>query len=154
MKHKQILKFGLIAGSGTVAYFLLFYLINPRLMLHPAIWWASLLIYIWGMVKVLQATGAEFGENWSVLVAVRFPFGVFVLANLLFYIFYYLLFAIIDPELVNLQKELLTANENFADQLKDQDLSLTLSGTFFNYIYSLIGGFIIALVVSAIVVRQ
>jgi ABC-type nitrate/sulfonate/bicarbonate transport system permease component len=77
-------------------------------------------------------------------------FLVFVIANAIFYLFYYLLFSVFDPGLVDLQRELLAENPLWQDNNTEADLSVTIGRVIFSFAYSLIGGFILALLVSAV----
>lgn len=150
MKNYSGLLYGLIAGLITVTYFLLFYTVNPRIMLGSIVWWSSLVIYLIAMVLAVKKRASK-AENYITLrSALQTGFLVFVIANLLFYTFFYLLFGLFDPSLVDLQKEMMSANPAVADELNTKDFSVTLSGTFFNYLYSLIGGFLLALGIAAV----
>ncbi|KAA3621138.1 MAG: DUF4199 domain-containing protein [Bacteroidetes bacterium] len=142
-------KYGLIAGTGTVALFLLFYFSEPAWMLHPALWWGSLLIYIWAMVKVAREP-AKIGVRQGL----REAFGVFALANLIFYVFYYFQFTTFAPELVEMQREMMLQSDFITKEQKSAlDIDMTLRGTIFRYCWSLIGGFVLSLGLSAFLNR-
>ena len=143
------IKYGLIAGIGTIVLFLLFYFSEPAWMLHPALWWGSLLIYIWAMARVAREPAKE-----SVRTGLREAFGVFAVANLVFYVFYYLQFTTFAPELVDLQKELMQQSDFISSEQKAAlDIDMTLRDTIFRYCWSLIGGFVMALGLSAFLNR-
>ena len=148
------LKFGFLTGLITVAYFTAFYLINPRLMLHPVVWWSSLLFYLAGMYYAIERQQAEGGELLSFRAAITPAFQVFVIANALFFIFYYLLFAVVDPSLVTIQEEMMKARADWLDGADLPDLTVTLKKTFFDFAYSLIGGFVLAAMVAAFLTRN
>ncbi len=141
MMKQASIRYGLIAGVGVVAYFLLFYLIKPGLVLNPYVWWISLIIYLWAM---LQAAKSE-GESDSFLSFLKPAFAVFVMANAFFYCFYYYLFGVFDPSLVDLQREMMEANPRAPENLDEIDLSVTFNKVFFAYCSSLIAGFLYAL---------
>lgn len=146
MKHPNRigLRYGILAGVGVIAYFLLFYAISKPLMLHFGVWWSSLIIYMVAMllaIRKIQST--DLRQN------IQAGFTTFLAANLLFYLFYYLLFTKLDPQLVDLQKSLLLENSQTGQELAKQDLSVTAKGTLFAYLRSLIGGFIMAAAFSA-----
>lgn len=138
------LRYGLIAGVGVVAYFLLFYLIKTELVLNPYIWWGSIVIYFWAM---LQAAKAE-GEDDSFLSYLKPAFAVFVVANAFFYVFYYCLFGVFDTSLVDLQYEVMKANPRAPENLTREMLTVTFNSVFFAYCSSLIAGFLYALGIS------
>lgn len=146
MKNKTALLYGLFAGLITILYFILFYTINPRLMLGSLVWWSSLIFFLVAMVMAIKKSDQTLGLR----AALQTAFLVFIVANFLFYTFFYLLFGVFDPELVEVQKEMMKTNPAAAEQLRSKDFSVTLSGTFFNYLYSLIGGFVLALGIAAV----
>lgn len=134
-----------MAGVLTVGYFLLFYFINRALLLNPWVWWGSLTIYLVFMFRVVQQLDtAAFRQS------LQGAFLVFVIANAIFYLFYYLLFSVFDPGLVDLQGELLEGNPLWEGGNTELDLSVTMGRVIFSFAYSLIGGFILALLVSAV----
>ncbi|MBX2872802.1 MAG: DUF4199 family protein [Saprospiraceae bacterium] len=144
MMNQASIRYGLIAGVGVVAYFLLFYLIKPSLILNPYIWWGSVVIYFWAM---FQAAKKE-GEENSFFTYLKPAFAVYVLANAFFYTFYYCLFGVFDTSLVDLQFELMQANPRAPENLKREMLDVTFNSVFFSYCSSLIAGFLYALGIS------
>lgn len=145
MKHRQGLINGIAAGVSTVGYFLLFYFIDRALMLNAWVWWGSLVIYLIFMFRAMQQTEAP-----SFRTSLQPTFLVFVLANGIFYLFYYLLFSVFDPGLVDLQREMLADSSMWQDGNSQADLTVTLGRTVFSYVYSLIGGFILTLIVAGV----
>lgn len=144
------IKYGLIAGIGTVALFLLFYFSEPAWMLSPSLWWGSLVLYIWGMVKAARGPAKE-----SIRLGLREAFGVYAVANLIFFIFYYFQFTTFAPELVEMQADLMRESSLFtAEQKEAIDTSVTLKTTLFSYSWGLLGGFILSLAVSAFLNRM
>lgn len=134
----------MLAGVGVIAYFLLFYAFGRSLMLHFGVWWSSLIIYMVAMMLAIRKTrSTDLRQN------IQAGFTTFLAANLLFYLFYYLLFTKLDPQLVDLQKSLLLESSKEGQALADQDLSVTAKGTLFAFLRSLIGGFIMAAAFSA-----
>lgn len=118
-------------------------------MLHPVLYWGSLLIYIWAMARVAREPAKE-----SVRTGLREAFGVFAVANFVFYVFYYLQFTTFAPELVDLQKEMMQQSDFITKEQKAAlDNDMTIRGTIFNYCWSLIGGFVMALGLSAFLNR-
>lgn len=134
-----------MAGVLTVGYFLLFYFINRALLLNPWVWWGSLTIYLVFMFRVVQQL-----DTTAFRQSLQGAFLVFVIANAIFYLFYYLLFSVFDPGLVDLQGELLEGNPLWEGGNTELDLSVTMGRVIFSFAYSLIGGFILALLVSAV----
>lgn len=142
------LKYGLIAGVGVIAYFLLFYSIDKGLMLHFGIWWSSMIIYLLAMIFAARKTG-----SFEFRAKVQATFTTFLVANAAFYVFYYLLFGIIDPQLTELQREILLQHPGIGGDIAQQDLHVTLGRSFFYFCRSLIGGFVLAAGMAALVNR-
>ena len=162
-----ILKHGVVTGAVIIAYFLLFYLINPKLLFNPFIYWASLGILIAIIWKILLDEKKKYQSDYTLNRALQTAFGIFVVANLMYYIFYYLLFGLIDPGLIDLQKEVmaeaLEARKNMLSPQQVQSLEESMrkdalkvepGGVFFTYLRGLIGNFVIALGLAYFVNRQ
>lgn len=145
MKHRQAIINGSLAGVLTVGYFLLFYFLDRAYLLNAWVWWGSLIIYLAFMFRVVQQL-----DTTAFRQSLQAAFLVFVVANAIFYLFYYLLFSVFDPGLVDLQRELLQDNPLWQGGNTEVDLSVTLGRVIFSFAYSLIGGFILALLVSAV----
>ena len=126
-----------------MGFFLLFYFIDRALILSPWVWWGSLVIYLVFMFRAVRQTDAS-----SFRESLTNAFLVFIVANALFYLFYYLLFSVFDPGLVDLQREILADHPLWQDGNTKADLSVTIGRTVFSFVYSLIGGFFLTLGVA------
>jgi hypothetical protein len=84
----------------------------------------------------------------------REAFTVFIVANALYSLFYYVMFKYFDPKLVDLQYELMRSSGWTDGKIKREDVSITPNGAFFNYAFSLIGGFILSVIVVWVVNRR
>lgn len=161
MNNNIALKYGLIAGVGVVAYFLLFYMNNVKLFFNPVVAWSSLIIYIAGMVKAC-VDQRKMQADFPFKDALRTAFLTFTITSVTYYAFNYLLYNVFDPELVEVQKEILVAQMGkmagrfqFSD-LKDQieefskkDFRITIGNSLMALGQSLIGGFVLSLIVAA-----
>ena len=162
---RTAVKYGLIAGTGIVAYFLLFYFIKKELLFNPFVYWASLGIYLALMWSALQEEGqaAPAGESLGFQGALRTAFLVFVIANFTYYLFYYLLYGLIDPGLIDLQREVMKETmekwgnllseeqrEDMLESIQGDKLVPTVHTVFFTFARSLIGGFVAALGMAAL----
>lgn len=160
------LKYGLIAGTGTVLYLLAFYGVSPRLMLSSWVMWGSLVIYLACMTLACRRERSATTGGYPFQSALKTAFTVFVIANVIYYVFYYVLFNVIDPGLADLQRELVLENmdryagmlgEENAEELmrryEEEDFRVTLSNTALGFAQSLIGGFILALIVAGVMKR-
>ncbi len=140
MWHKLFVKYGLVAGTSTIALFLLFYLLAPQGMLHPAVWWGSLIIYI----SCMWIAGRRGRQSASTAPSFRqlmqFTFPVFVVANVVFYTFWYLLLQY-DSQLVELQYEALRQG-GWQGQM--EDLAPRLGTFVWTLLQSFLGGAILS----------
>jgi prepilin signal peptidase PulO-like enzyme (type II secretory pathway) len=152
------IKYGLIAGLVVVGYFLAFYVIQPELMFNPFVYWASLGIILAVIWKALLDEKAIIGREYTLNQALRTAFGIFVIGNLIYYLYYYLLHGLIDPGLVDVQKQVIAEAleakrsmlqteqiEALEKSLEDDSLKVTPGSVFFTYIRALIGNFVLAL---------
>lgn len=100
-------KYGIIAGVATVGYMLLFYMIDRPLMLNMKIYWSSFLIYFFCMYKAcVDCRSKNENEVLDLKEGFVIAFRTFLIANGIFYIFYYILLNFVDPDLINLQMEI------------------------------------------------
>ena len=142
--------YGIIAGAGTVFYLLLFYFADRANFLNGAITWSSLIIYLAFMYKAILEKRNSLGGEIEFKEAVRPAFVVYTIASLIYYTFIYLMFNFVDPELPDLQRELMVAQ---GIEVKGNDLKMTLSITFFAFLWSLIAGFAFSAILAAILRR-
>lgn len=141
-------KNGLLAGVYTIAAFSIVYALNPAWMLHKAWFLGSFVIYIALMFRAaLSSSGTVFRD------VVRSPFVVFIVANLIFHLFYYILFTFIDPGLYDLQLKLLAETGQLPNKADRESLVMTPAKSFFSYINSLIIGFAMSSVIAFIVLK-
>ncbi len=163
----KAVRYGLIAGIGVIAYFLLFYFISPRLMFNPWVYWASLGIYLALMWKALQDEREEAEGPLLFRDGLRTAFLIFVIANFCYYLFYYILFGLADPGLIELQKTVMLESlgqasnllpaeqqEEMRRSLESGGLDITPGRVFFTFVRSLIGGFILSAGMAVVVGRQ
>ena len=129
------LRWGIIAGAIVVVLFAAVYFINRPLVLSRGLWLGSGLVYVLAMWQAQKKV-----EGSELKAYIQPGFLVFVIANALFYLYYYFLFAVFDPELVQLQAELLRESGQSPKNAPDP----TLGSTFFAYAQSLIFGFALA----------
>jgi hypothetical protein len=141
-------KNGLLAGVYTIAAFSIVYALNPTWMLHRAWFLGSFLIYIALMFRAALTSSGEVFRD-----VVRPPFVVFIVANLLFHLFYYILFTFIDPGLYDVQLKLLAEAGQLPNKADRESLIMTPAKSLFTYINSLIGGFALSSVIAFIVLK-
>lgn len=142
--------YGIFAGAGTVLYLLLFYFADKAYFVNGLITWSSVIIYLVFMYKAIIDERNKRGGEIEFKDAVRPAFLVYVIANLIYYTFLYLMFNFFDTELVEIQREMM---ENSGIDTKGEDLKMTLPMTFFAFIQSLIAGFAFSAILAAILKR-
>jgi len=142
--------YGVYAGLATIAFYLIFYALSPKTMLHPVVYLSSFVFYIIAMyIAVWTAEHSEFR------LSLREAFTVFIVANGLYAIFYYALTEYYDPKLIDLQYEMMKSGGwTNNGKIKREDLNNTPNKAFFNYSFSLIGGFILSVIVVFVVNRR
>ncbi|HMO40568.1 MAG TPA: DUF4199 domain-containing protein [Saprospiraceae bacterium] len=166
MQNNIAAKYGIMAGVGVVAYFLLFYMANVRLFFSPFVAWGVLVVYIAAMAKA-AADQRKLQGDFPFKDALRTAFLTFAIASLTYHVFVYLLYNVFDPELVEVQKEILFEQmtamakrfelTDLKEQIKDfasQDFRVTLRNSSMALGQSLIGGFILSLGIAALMRNQ
>lgn len=167
-KYSTGLRYGLVLGAIMVAYFVIFYLLNPRLLFNVFVYWASLGISIAVALQALRVDGAKYTKGEYVLSdALRTAFLVFIVGNAIYYVFYYVLFVWVDSALVPLQtevmKEALEARkemlppeqqESLQEALDGDGIAVDVRSVGFSYLRSLIGHFVLALGLAFFITRR
>lgn len=95
-------RYGLLGGVAVVFYFAILYFAKKELTLNPWLYWASMAIYLLFMWRAAQEDCAERGTNRDFREVLRTPFIVFLLTNLLFWLFWYTLH-LADPDLLRME---------------------------------------------------
>ena len=159
--QKSHVFYGIIAGVGCVAYYLLFYFIEKELFFHPGVYWSSWLPFlgIMLMAALRERSGSESDYSWR--RALKACFTIFVAGSAIFQCFYYLFFNFGDPALAAIQQEVILENlqryrEIFGDaaigQLEKgaaaERLKYDLGTAFQSFARSAIGGFIVSLALA------
>ena len=149
---------GLYGGMAVIAYSLILFLLNREYLVQPELTWASLIIYILFMVRAVQQERETYEESvFTMRAGTRTAFWVFLIISAVYYLFNYVMFNVIDPDLTNLQKQLLLDQEDFIrdlfgdeyfEAIRDKDFKITLSNSFFAFCQAAIGGFIISLLIG------
>ncbi len=154
-------KYGLFAGLATILYFLGFYYWDKAVMLEPWVSWSSVLFIVVAMVMAIHATRRQAGQKIEFRQALRAAFLTGVIANVAFYVFYYLIMQS-DAELVSILKQQTmdfyqswTSGEQLETMMKSlEDFKVGLSTILLSLARSIIGSFILALLLAAILRRQ
>ena len=159
------LKFGLLTGIISVVYMMLFYWIDKKMMMGPWVYWSSVGIFILGMLWAVQKIKREQEDQISLRDALRTAFFVYLIADLVWYGFYYLLFNFIDPGMVEVSKQITldsleayqaSGQSHIGDQnitalikqAESADYSVNLAILLPKLTYGVIGGFVLSLVLA------
>ncbi|TAK43454.1 MAG: DUF4199 domain-containing protein [Saprospiraceae bacterium] len=148
--QQTAVKYGIIAGIGTVLYLLVFYFIDSALILKPLVYWSTLIIAVVGMAAAVSKVRSENGGHITRKDAMKTAFLVFVISMLFFNALVYILFNFVAPELSEMQKQIMEAAGR---DVSHMDFNMTPGKVFFGYAFSLIGGFFISYLVASIMKR-
>ncbi len=145
-------KYGLLAGAARVVLFVALFFISKEWMLSYSAYYLSVFLVLVAMYLATRKEG-ETADSYPTQAALRTAFLAFVVANGVFYSFYYIIHQL-DPSLAEIQKQMardfypmITPKDQLDTVLKEldkTDFTLTLSQTLFRYARSLIAGFILA----------
>lgn len=160
-------RYGLLGGAAVVFYFAILYLVKKEFLLNPWLYWASMAIYLAVMWRAAKTDCVERGTHRDFREILRTPFIVFLLINLMFWLFWYTLH-LADPELLKMeaaaQLEFLnqqlaagTGDPQHSNQLREQiqilekeGMALTLGDVFLQMSRGALAGFAFAAGIAAI----
>lgn len=165
--NANILKYGLYAGAGTIAYLLLFYFIDPKIMFSPWVSWSSFIIYIAAMVKATMIERDASGGNFPFRAALRPGFGAYVVASLVYFAFNYVMYNYVNTNLPEIQREVMIEQAQifskwlnrpnlieFAEAVNVEALHITISNSLLGFLWSLIGGFFLSAIIALFIKRE
>jgi len=165
MNTNLVLKYGTLAGIASAAYLLIFYFISPKLMLSGWVYWISWLL-IFGFLYLAGRQKRETQKmELSLKDGLKTLFSVFIIADIIYYIFYYLLFNVFDPDLHLVVKDIRLGAfeqikaqgiEKYGDASIDelikkaeaQDYSISLAKLIVPFAYGVIAGFGASLLIT------
>ncbi len=156
------IKNGVFAGMIASGIVLLFYLLNARMVFTWASW-VTTIIFIYFMVLSVKAEKSNL-EHMSFNDALKPAFLTYVVGNLLYIVFYFVLLNFIAPELVDMQREIAMeameklgglmgedAMEEAMDQIEARSFAFNLKTAAWSFAWGLIfPGFIISAVMALI----
>ncbi|MCR9100459.1 MAG: DUF4199 domain-containing protein [bacterium] len=167
LKQNRGVKYGTIAGGITVGIYLLFYLINKELVFNSFLNWATVGLYLAIAWKAIDDERQAIGGKLEFQQALKVGFTVFVVANLVYYLYYYLLHGVFDPGLEEVQRSVMSETlearkgmlseeqyKAFKESLEGDGLKVGLQNTLLTYARSLIGYFLISLGLAALASRK
>lgn len=137
-------------------------------MVGPITHWMTLAAVVVCMILAVRTEREQTLEAYPFKQALRTAFVAFLITTVSFHLFYYLFFAVIDPELIDLQirENLkwtrwlgqttfgLDPEDPAYKEFENMDHTLTIGNTFFSLCRSIIGGFLIALPIAGMFKRN
>ncbi len=142
LDYRRVIGYGLLVGGITVGWLLVACLIGPDAFLNRGVYFATYAFYLVGMYRAAATVRSE-----SLLPYVRPALLVFVIANVCYYLLFYLLFSDPSSALIERQWELLQGTDA-AKSMIWSDLVVTAAGTFKYFVQSIIGGALLAVLVA------
>ena len=138
------LKYGIAAGLLTIIFYTVVYMIDRSLFFSPIVHWSSFLFYIYFMAVAWKDAGKpeDFRESLKIM------FVIYLIANAIYYIFYYLIFKVVDPDIVEIQKEMMVSR---GMDIEGINFDLNFTQLILGYASSCIGGFVIAAITAYLV---
>ncbi len=165
--NANILKYGSYAGAGTVAYLLLFYSMDPKLLFNTWVQWSYRLIFIAAMAAAALAERRAVEGAFTFRQAVRPAFGVYVVASVIYLVFFYVMFNYVNTGLPEIQREVLVAQSRWMaeklgmpemqeqmESLRAEDLQVNLRNSGLDFMWRLIFGFILAAIMALFIKRE
>ena len=165
MKDNYAIKFGALAGLGTIIFLFLFYWIDKKLILSPEIIWSTMFLYLLGMYMAPVEERKENGGYIDFKPALRAAFIVWIVANSMYHLFNYVLYNFLDTDMLGIQQQYMRDNigtmEGFVSQenydllvANIEQMNYDFLTVFMAYTSSLIGGFILAAIIGRLVRRK
>lgn len=140
-------------------YMLIFYFYDKKIMLGPSVLWSTTLLYIVGMFFAAREERKK-REFMTFREVLSVAFVTYLVANLVFYDFIYILFNFVDPTLPDLQVQVSIEKaresglseylEDAIAEIEKTPAELTLGQAIFDYIRSAIFGFILSLAIAGV----
>lgn len=162
------IKNGLFLGFGIILLYLVLYFISPDALINFSSW-AAFILYIYFMYRSAVEERALNGNVLSFGDALKASFLTYVIGALIAVLFSYVLYNFIDPGLVDIaQEKVAEAMEKMSGLLGEEaqeemeaaleesmdKMNYSLPTLLQGYVFSLIFGFIIALIIAAITKRN
>jgi len=139
---------GLLAGGLIVVLYHIAYLINPTWMVNSTLKLASVVVYIPFMGKAASKPALV-----DVKKGIQAAFIVFIVANAVYYLYYFLQINVFDTNLLTLLKEEMVRFGGVTME-ELEDFEVPAIRVFSLFMRSLIGGFILSSIIAVILNRR
>lgn len=150
------IRFGVIAGIGTILILLSAYFIDKKLMLSASVVWSTMIFYLIGMY--MSVSEVRKGQEGFITFreGLQASMLVWIIANAMYHAFLYFQFNIFDTEMLAIQKAQFLEQNEQAGFLKEEmaeemveNLSYGFVQTLTGYISSLLAGFAISAAIAS-----
>lgn len=146
--------YGISGGVASVVFSIAMYMVDPKMFVGSMVYWVSTGILILFVILTMLHSKSGERELADFKGLLRSGFVVYIVGNLLCYIFLFVMFNYVDPDLQEIQRaqtvEFITkfkggdeTSEEIINAL-NYDYSMTIGGTIFSYFQGLIFGFLVA----------
>jgi Protein of unknown function (DUF4199) len=160
MDRKISRKYGLIAGGSVVLYFLLFYFLDKESMLKMWVAASSMFVYVLFMAKAVGDQRKLQEDIISFKEAISVAFLTLIIANIVYYIFYFFIIKS-DPELVVILKQnyidfyqkVLSNQDPVEVEKSFEDFEVNLSFVLLRFAQGAILGFILSVIIAGMMRR-
>lgn len=158
MKLNRDVLYGVAAGVSTILFSSAMYSIDKELFIGSMAFWVNTIILILfaGLAMMHSRSGLEELAGFKDLLKVGFI--VYMIGNLIYYIFYFIMMTEVDPGLVEIQKAQAieffirrAGGDETAEIVKyaqNKDYSWTFANTLFAYARGIIFGFVVSAILS------
>ena len=143
--RQAAVRYGLTLGLASALYLFVVHAVDRALVLNPLVFWSTILFPVTAMMLAVRRQRDEQGGRIEQKAALRTAFLSFVLAQLPFSVFMWVLFNVLDPGLDELQRSLM---EEAGREVAKVDFSMTAGKVFSQYIYMLLPGFLLSYMVA------
>jgi hypothetical protein len=171
---KEGIKWGIFTVIVTIIIYIIAYFISYETFFNTGIFWVTTLFYVFTMYMASREARNKFmathdltEEPYPFNMALQPPFLTFLIANILYYLFNYIMFAFVNPELPEIQKaitletldKVMSSMSAFMDEdqidemveaIEEQDFTVTLGSTLLGLARSLLGGFLLSAIFALI----
>ena len=158
-KFKFSIRYGILVGISVILYMLVFYFYDEKVMVGPNVFWSTTLLFIVGMFFAAREE-RKVREFMTFREILPVAFVTYLIANLFFYDFLYILFNFVDPALPELQRQVsieAVQNSGFSEYVEEAieeiekiPAEFTLGQAIFDYVRSAIFGFLLSLGIAGV----
>ncbi len=150
--------YGLAGGVASILFSLAMYSRSAELFLGSMVFWVSTFILIFFIILAMLHARSGEQELADFKSLLKTGFTVYVVGNLLSYIFLFIMFNYVDPDLQEIQRQQAMdfvlkyrgGDETSAEFIlaKEYDYGMTIGSTIFSYAQGLIFGFLVSALIA------